>query len=215
MNLLLQKQFGPNGKENLRNKTYIEILDVTTTISTGNPVTESIEVIDEEKLTNQFEIIDENDLEEFTEVSKILAANISFLRQRADSITSALNAIKNVSNNDQEGNLIIGTDSGKLAHIVFNTIQGNTASLEDKEVKHIGSVIMETMMSNLEIDLENDQEVENFIGNLELKIIDSLPQTLKAGNITINKNGLLKEMKSCKDEFLNEDDEDEDEEDEI
>lgn len=207
----VSKVLDDNGKILTKDKTYVEVLDIETSILTGNPATEVIEITDEDKFISNLSDI-ENTEESFTSLEtmyQMLNANLAFLKQRSISISSAFNAVKSIvkgPQKDNEGNLIIGGDSGGLAHIVFNTIKGDTLKLTDEEVNNVGQLVIDTIIQNINIDLENEKEVNGFIETLELKIIEGLPTSLRAGNITLNKDGIIKEIQSCKTNFLNDDD---------
>lgn len=143
------------------------------------------------------------------------------LKERVEQLQTALTSIKHSympTSKLDEGNLIIGSESGSLAHIVFNTINGETAKLKEDEIEKIGQVIINTMMINSDIDLTNDQEVNDLVSEIEFKIIDSLPGSLKAGSFFIKKDVLVKEMKALKEEFTSDDknlDDDDSNEDDI
>lgn len=202
-----------NGQKSNKNTIYIKTLNVDSTIETGVPVLDNLEISNAEKFFNSIEEADVEDVAtELLVATNLINTNTLMIKERLEQLQTAYHTMKNMFEDHtklDEGNLVIGSESGGLAHIIFNTVDGETVKLKTEEIEKIGQVIINAMMLNSDIDLENKQEVDDLVSEIEFKIIDSLPSTLKAGNFNINKDVLIKEIQALKEEFSS-DDEDED-----
>lgn len=208
----------PNGIPSKTNNITLDLIDITRTIITNYPSIDSYVISDIDKLLLAIEDIGQNSQDLINELSILYSvinthsANIIQQLQLLGKIGACVKRSLPDFKSD-EGSLIIGGETGGLAHIVFATVQGDTAKLKKSEIEKIGSVIMGEILKNLDINTSDQDEVDKFIENLEYMIIDSLPNNLTAGNIRLNKEGILLEIEKYKNSEDSEENDDEDEND--
>lgn len=201
-----QSFVGIDGKVTKENCLIIRYIDINKTLQLGNPIVDSINLINPEVFFKDSEVIDtEEYLPLLMEVSSVLVKEISDLTNVIKSYTQVLTAMRahasssgkvNLSNLQDKSALIIqGTNAG-LAHIVFKTITGNTALLKPEDIDKVGKTIGEIVNKNANTD-KNFSEQENLKklkDELEYKIIDSLPIQMRAQDVGINMDAVIEEI---------------------
>jgi hypothetical protein len=88
-----------------------------------------------------------------------------------------------------------------LAHIVFKTITGDkidiTKNLSPQDVATLGGVLLDIIRNHADEDMDNVNEefLKKLRAEVEYKIVESLPASLKAGDIRINMEAFVDEIK--------------------
>ncbi len=196
----IQQRLSPSGKPEKKYVSAIYILDVTKTIEEGIAIIESFIVSDPKKFRANIEIVDPDEhMEQLALAHTILHSEMAGLANRIQSYGQALITLKHIAGNSPKnkgrGNLVLGTEGSPLASIFYNTVTGDVARLEREEVEQVGGVIMQVIMSHLSTDLDDAEELRRLKAEIEYKLVDSLPNHIKAGNVHINMESIVDEIR--------------------
>jgi hypothetical protein len=202
------------GKIFTENAETIYFIDVNQTILTGEPILETFTINNKDDFKKNVKVLNTKSFSrELNETFSILFDSIAIIRDQMLTLSKALSSVKhcNVAKlvDVSEGNLIIANDQSAIAHIVFNTIKGNTAHLSPQEVEKIGNGLMEIIISNIDTDTEDENALSRIKQDIEYKIIETLPNSVKAGNINISMDSIIKEIKKIQENGFNDDEDDE------
>jgi hypothetical protein len=198
------------GEETDKKIDTLNIFNVTMTIDTGNPVTETFQIQNATEFRKQFEIIEEVEAvqEEIMAAISILVDEmqdinhqLSMLTGQLDNYNHLVSAVKYLSKESDkinEGNLILAGSTNPLAHVVFKTISGKKDIiqniLEEEDILKIGGVLMEILSDKIRENLEDQDIIRKLAAEIEYKIIDAIPDHLKAGDINIDMNAIKEEI---------------------
>lgn len=187
------------GKQQTTNIVTFNMLNVTETIINGYPIIETRQVADASKILESLEIIEnDNDIhEEVYEVIQVLSTAMQELMGQLANLSNAMASLKCIMSDDKDikNQLLVNGDEAGLAYIAFNAIGKSTSTLSPKEVEKIGSVIMEIIASHVGSEIESETFANKLKAEVEYKIIEAMPAKMKAGDIQINVNAIIDEIK--------------------
>jgi len=207
----------PDGEISDKKTLVVDIVDVDNSIESGDVVTQSFNIEDEKKAKESIKIIDDPKIEEkLAMLNMLIGDQLNDIISRFQTCNKIFSCIRKCSEQTtkKEGNLLIDSESGHLIHLVFNTINGNTANLKNDDIKKIGKAIMDIIIEHLHIDLNDEKEVNDVLGKIEWEIIESLPKEIKAGDLKINREAIVEEIKAMQNIEMESDDDDTEEDDE-
>ncbi len=220
-----EQSISPSGKKIEKSFTTLNFLDISSTNNLEEVVMEECTVTNIKHLKQNVEVLDIQDvMSETMNAAGIVIREIEFLHHRIEELGKMLTAVKFVCNNGQktkqivdkteeqeeDGNIIFAGSEATLAHVVFRSLSGIKGELSPQDVDKIGTIIMQIMRDHSEDDLDNKENLKKFKAEIEYKIVDALPSTFTAGDIKINIDAIVKEIKDS-----HNDDDEEDGEDEI
>ncbi len=190
------------GKKEKVCSDILYIVNVSKTLDFGETNFYSIPVENIDKLLPLLEEIPPDEIrEEMSDILQILNGEITYLSNRFNAlskITSSFNYSVNNGDNKQ-ANLVIGNGEEGIAHIVLNTLNDTSIKLGEDDIEKVGNALMDIIIQNNGINVENKDETEQLRKDIEFKIIESLPVDLRTGDINININCILQEIKRYQD----------------
>jgi hypothetical protein len=210
-------EIGEDGKKQKHVQDVVKALNITESISTGNIVIDSY-ALDLDEFLPHVEIVSGvTHLAHIVTVAQQLGREIIELGAKINDCNAALLTLRDITKNvlgtssldgkNQEsdsGNLILGGTTEPLAHIVFKTVAGNKTEdlakvLRPEEVMKIGVVLKQIVESHVSTDLEDQENVRKLKAEIEYKIVEALPNNLRAGDVTINTKAILEEIDRLRD----------------
>lgn len=208
--VIIEHTVGSSGELVKNRKESIKLLDVSRTVEFGHATIEVLNIEDHNKVLEKIKTIDTSECShDILLATSMLIEEMTMLTDRLNNMSNALSAIKKISetqeesNNFDSGNLILAGSSEPLTHIVFETITGEKVNLHDvlseQDIRNIGGVLLDIVMSHVDQDLENQDFLKKLLAEIEYKLIEALPSGLKAGDININLNAVVAEIKKFRD----------------
>jgi len=97
---------------------------------------------------------------------------------------------------EAEKTLLLTSDLGVLANILYSSIEGLNGKLGENDVRKIGEIVKTVVMNHIDMDINDEVGVRKLEKELEYRVVDALPLSLRAGKITINMESVLKQIKS-------------------
>lgn len=197
-------------------KTSFNILDVDETIKHGEPVIDRASIVEVESLVPYLkELPLEKVAGPLGAIAGIITEHMSILTQTmqtyGDILTATYGAMGTIKPQPEDQcSMLIGGSGGGMAHIVAKTVKGNVAKLTEKDVEKVGRIIVDVIMSKIDEDLTDEEVISKIKAELEYKVIEALPNSMKAGDINLNMPAILEEINSFK-QIDNDIEEDEDE----
>jgi hypothetical protein len=194
----VQHAISQKGKPDKQIVHVIHALDLTTSMTNSAPYIDSWVIQDVGKFKRGIEIIEKEECsEQLITLSTFLVGEMSSLSQRMQACAQALTTVRYMTGSQQhdKGNLLITSDQSGLAHIVFSTVTGDTAKLEKRDIDRIGRVIMDVILNHVSIDMDDSKQVKDLEAEIEYKIVEALPDHMKAGDIAINMKAVLFEIR--------------------
>lgn len=191
------------GKINKRNKDQIKYLDIFSSMEIGFPVLDSFIIEDKKKFEEHVtEMLPQQYLSPVLATTGLVTEEYKNLTDKLGDITNLLNAMKKCVEVAQEGNdqgsLTLFGSKEPLSRIVFETITGEKIkdSLTQQDINRIGSILIDVIQSYIESDLKNPENIKKLRAEIEYKIVDALPDNLKAGDVIINLDAILQEIEN-------------------
>lgn len=193
----------------------IKFIDIVASLQNGEPIFFSNELGDVDKFIESSKEIDPKTIgEELLELSMMVSLKFELLAKEMSDCQSFLSVFKKLietSQSTENLNLILGGSKGQLAHIVLNSVNGKNVdlgkSLNQKDIEKIGGVLIEILMENIDIDPDDPQSIKNLSAEIEYKILEAMPNTIKTGDINLNMEFILKEIENLKQQAGDTDDE--------
>lgn len=108
------------------------------------------------------------------------------------SICASLNKI--LSNKENLGRIVLQGTTSFLANIPIKTIDGKTIDLTKDNIDDIGNIVIKHILDNIDLNINDEKEVQEFKNKLELEIIESLPNDIQAGSIVLNMEAIIEEI---------------------
>jgi hypothetical protein len=201
----IEQTLNSKGKRYKKISDTIRLLDVTRTLEFGQPVLETFKV-DIKRFKNIAQIVPAADhMNEIIAATTLILSEVNRLNEMMANFASIVTTIKSVTQDNMpnqeaepEGNLILGGTKAPLAHIVFNSINGEQEwekMLSQKDIIKIAEVLKGIMEAHVSSDLQNEEELKKLRAEIEYKIIDALPDRLRAGDIHINMEAIIDEIR--------------------
>ncbi len=196
----IQQRLSVKGKPDKSSTDTVHILDITKTIEQGFPIVEACNISNAQEFRSGLEVVDADDyMDQMIIVHTILQAEMSEIASRMQDCGQAIICLKHVASstnkNKSKGSLTLGTETSPLASIFYSTVTGDVAGLEQKEIEKVGGVIMQIIMNNLSTDTEDAEKIKKLKAEIEYKLVDSLPDHMKAGDVHINMESILEEIR--------------------
>lgn len=212
-------------KKSTNTSHTLGLLDVMRTIDRENPVFANFNVEAIDKFKNNCTIVDPEEFaEEIDFCMSIVFDDMIETNDRLNEVSMILSNLQQINSelpdcicdecrqeteDEQEKdneNLILGGDSGPLAHLVMRSIEGVKQKLKKDDIDKIGNVLLQIIKSHTDTDFQVKDTVEKLKAEIEYKLVDALPSVLKAGKINLNMKAILEEIIINKDEDNDEDD---------
>jgi hypothetical protein len=216
-NIVIDESINEKGKVSKKTKQIIDALDITETLDLGQTVLETIEVTNISQFKETIKIVSaKNYVTEMMALVTLILSEIQTINQTNLELGSIIAVVKLLLQprdeelevgepeevekpEDHEGNLILGGTTEPLAHIVFKAITGNGKQLEKMmtrpDIERIGSVLKEIILNHIHSDLEDVEKIKRLKAEIEFKIVDALPHDIKAGDINLNMDAIMEEIK--------------------
>lgn len=198
----VHQSLSEKGKQVKNIVNMIHMLDVTQTVCNGQPVLDSWVIASSKDFRKSLTELDiTKHMDEVVAASSIILGEMSGLANRMKSLSSAMTTLKFVANKyagvnsgSDTGNVVIGSEDQGLAHIAFKTLTGNVAKLRKEDVEKLGSSILQVIMSNIDTNLDDENELNKIKQELEVRLLEALPPDVQVGDINLNVQGIIDEI---------------------
>jgi hypothetical protein len=196
VNVGSSKAISAKGKLVVSTVTTIDVLDITSTVELGTPVRDNWLVTDPKELKKCFEEVNSEDyILQIQTATSIIHQEMNDLSVHLQDCAKSFSTLQYISNSSDTNELMIGTESNGLAHIVFKTVTGDMAKLNREQIDKIGNVIMEVIMGNVASDLANEETLRKLRAEVNYKLIEALPDNMRADDIHVNMDSFVEEIK--------------------
>ena len=199
----INQQISPNLKKSKKVVEVLRIIDITSTLQSNRIVTETCLVSSLKKFKDNVKIVSIAEcIDEMVRVTALLLGEMTVYGQKMSELSSILASIRSLTKPEEaidSGNIILAGTEEPLAHIVFETVSGQKEAMQEvlthKDIQRMGEVLGNIIMSNLDLDLGDEERVRKLKAEIEFKVIDALPHNLKAGDVNIDIKAVLEEIK--------------------
>lgn len=193
----------PSLKKTKRTTEVLRVIDIKSTLETNRITTETCVVSSLKKFKANVKAVPvDTCVDEIVRVTALLLGEMTVYSQKLSELSNILSSIRSCTKTEATidgGNIVLAGTEEPLAHIVFQTVSGQKEAIEkvltQKEVQRMGEVLGSIIMSNLDLDLDDEERVRKLKAEIEFKVIDSLPNNLKAGDVSIDINAVLGEIR--------------------
>lgn len=188
-------------------KDIVKFLDIARTMALGSAVVDSVIVDNRRKfVTSLTEVPISQCFQDIINSTSVVLEEVTELNERLNEMRNVLSAIKKSASvlratNASQGNIVLAGTNEPLAHIVFKTISGDkidiTKNLSSDDITNLGGVLIEIIRGHINDDIDNPTEdfLKKLRAEVEYRIVESLPVGLKAGDIHINIEAFVDEIK--------------------
>ncbi len=204
------------GKKSINKTTIAKVLDISSSIDLNKIIAREVAVQNEKEFCHQFEQINKNEIpkyaEELSAISYILMDQIASLSKELEFCGQIFNSMNLISNDNKimgsEGEILLTNNYDGLVSILFKTADGDTAKLKESDIKRLSSVVRDIVHDWIDKNLDAESEVKRLESEIKYKLIDALPAGLTAGNMQINTEVIIDEIKKNQSSSPEVDDED-------
>lgn len=203
-NSITESILDDNGEVQKNHKDVIKFLDISKTTELGGAIIDSFVISDKKKFKEStIEIPAAQCFQDIIHIASVVTEEAQQLNERLIDTRNVIAAIRKASssmkNVHSQGNLILAGSEQPLAHIVFKTVTGNkldiTKDLSREDIGTLGEILLDIIHKYMDDDLENPELIKKLKAEIEYRIVDSLPMTLKAGDVNINLEAFVEEIK--------------------
>jgi hypothetical protein len=200
-------------KKSEKTRYLIYFVDVLGTIENQQTryITNLVSNVDE-FISNISELSEEESSEYIYKCQDIVYNDLLEINKEAINFGKIISAIKyaNSSLSNSTGSIIIGSNRQGVANVVYSAIEGEVNFSEediDKIAKVLNDVVLTYAISK--IDLSKDENIKKLNAELKYKIIEVLPTNVKADDIDLNTNFIIKQIEDMQYHQFDENDEEE------
>jgi len=209
-NCVIEHVLSNDGQINKNHKDIVKFIDIQKSIAMNTTIIDEMTVTDRKKFRSDIvEIPISQCFQDIIHATSVVIEETAEISQRMTEMQNILSAIKKCSSelkysvSPSHGNIVLAGSEEPLAHIVFKTITGEnvdiTKNLSQDDIILLGQVLLEIIHLHMEDDLENEDFLKKLKAEIEYKIVESLPSTLRAGDIHINLEAFVEEIKRFRD----------------
>lgn len=226
---VIEQGLNSRGKRSKKIVENIKLIDVTRSLEFSQPVMEVISITNANRFKKHATVVDAKDyIADIVEVTSMIVGEANRLNQSIMNLTSVLTTIQSITvspepvqveeqpSGDEQGNLVLVGQNQPWAHIVFKALDGKKdleKALTQKDVETMGGAIMEIISDHIHSDLNNEETVRALKAEIEFKLLNALPDNLRIGDIHLNMDAIIEEIKRFQDHHNgNDSDKEEDEE---
>jgi len=216
---VIEQSLNGRGKRNKKVVENVKLLDITKSIEFSQPVMETISITNPNRFKKYASIVSSRDyIGEIVAVTSMIVAEATRLNESLTNLSSIMVTIQSITNESlapakqeesEQGNLVLVGQTQTWAHIVFKALTGNQdleKALSPKDVETIGGAIMEIISDHIHSDLNNEDTVRALKAEIEFKILNALPDNLRIGDIHLNMDAIVEEIKRFQDHHNGKDD---------
>jgi len=172
-----------DGTQAVTNTITLSFVDILNTILAGKTIIEDV-VVKESDLDSFHEVDIKRNLYQINLFAETVTQEITKKEAELSELTSILNCLFSSQEMPQDAILSLN-----LKNIFDNS------PLNQEESKKILPKIAEVVQSNMDINIESEEDVDTLIRQIEVAIIDVLPSSIQIEDININREMLVKQIK--------------------
>ncbi len=190
-------------------KDFLRFINITDTLNTGSVIIDYFNVDIDDFLKNVEILSPIQQMGSIVAIAGELEEEVAGLTGKIADCMSALMTLKALvkdvlpqNNDENSGNIIFGGTTEPLAQIVFKTVSGAKVNipemLKPDDVVKIGMILKNIVEEHVSDDLTDEKLIKRLEAEIEFKIIDALPNNLKAGDVRINTKAIVDEITSLR-----------------
>ncbi len=193
------QSISPSGRKRKNSNTILGIVDITSSIREKRVIIDTFHLLDIDEFIDSIEetSISENE-DKVIFITSILLNEMNMLSQKTNEISQAMMSLNflNKREHTDKGGVVIANEQSQIINIVYKTINGSMAKLKKEEIIKIGGILSEIMTDHSAMDTDNQDEIKKLTAEIEYKLIEALPNHVKAEDVSINTAVIVDEIRN-------------------
>jgi hypothetical protein len=194
----LSKCLNIKGKTVTNTVINVQIYDITASMLMDEPILTVNQVTDIKKFREAVQEADPKAYaEELAFATNMLMSEMNSMSIRLQALAKAFTTLRFVDNSvgSNRNNLIENSESDNVFQIDLNAITGNKTELGVDDATRATNLIYDIIMHNLSTDTNDEAHIRKLKAEIEYKLIETLPNTLKAGELNIDMQPILDQIR--------------------